>query len=161
GLLFGADTLLSEFDGFFEAITPAEIFRAAIIGDVALVFMTVAWIAASTADRRKEQREILPALPPERQSRQQPAGPGEPDLSLRNIWIVVAVAFPLGIAGLLTFANVPGLAASKAALEPGEWQSSSYFFITQVWAGLAIIALIYWYGFRWWLLLPMSLYLAI
>src|SRR5262249_42367937 len=39
--------------------------------------------------------------------------------------------------------------------------SSSYFFITQVWAGLAIIALIYWYGFRWWLLLPMSLYLAI
>jgi hypothetical protein len=30
-----------------------------------------------------------------------------------------------------------------------------------VWAGLTLLALIYWYGFRWWLMVPMSLYLLV
>lgn len=149
GLLFGAETLFSQYQGFFEAITPGEIVRAALIGDLALAVMTVAWIRASSDDLKKIRRSPEVAVE------------GEPNLSLRYIWIVVAIAFPLGIVGLLTFANVPGLPAIREALEPGEWQTSSYFFIVQVWAGLALLALIYWYGFRWWLLLPISLYLLI
>ena len=149
GLVFGAELLFSEYQGFFEAITPGEIVRAALLGDLALAVMTIAWIKASADDlkrlwHRPEARVV-----------------SAPDLSLRYIWVVVAIAFPLGIAGLLVYANVPGLSIVKDALEPGEWQTSNYFFIMQVWAGLALLALIYWYGFRWWLLLPMSLYLLI
>ena len=161
GLFFGADPLFSEYQGLFDVITPAEIVRASFIGDVALVFMTVAWIRASADDLRKVQRAALAAPRPGFELRPQSIGSGESDLSLRYIWIVVAIAFPLGVVGLLAFANVPGLAVAREALEPGEWQTSSYLFITQVWAGLALLALIYWYGFRWWLLLPMGFYLAI
>jgi oligosaccharide repeat unit polymerase len=149
GLLFGAETLFSQYQGYFEAVTHGEIVRAALLGDLALAVMTVAWIKASADDLKKIRRS--PELLAE----------GEPNLSLRYIWIVVAIAFPLGIIGLLMFANVPGLPSLRDALEPGEWQTSSYFFIMQVWAGLALLALIYWYGFRWWLLLPMSFYLLI
>jgi oligosaccharide repeat unit polymerase len=149
GLLFGAETLFSQYQGFFEAVTHGEIVRAALLGDLALAVMTVAWIKASADDLKKIRRS--PELLAE----------GEPNLSLRYIWIVVAITFPLGLVGLLMFANVPGLPSIRDALEPGEWQTSSYFFITQVWAGLALLALIYWYGFRWWLLLPFSVYLLI
>jgi hypothetical protein len=149
GLLFGAETLFSQYQGFFEAITHGEIVRAALLGDLALAIMTVAWIKASADDLKKIRRSPGSLVE------------GEPNLSLRYIWIVVAVAFPLGIVGLATFTNVPGLSVVRDAMEPGEWQTSSYFFIMQVWAGLALLALIYWYGFRWWLILPMSLYLML
>ncbi len=149
GLLFGAETLFSEFQGFIEPITLGEIVHAALLGDVALAVMTVAWIKASADDLKKIRRSPASLFE------------GKPNLSLPYIWTVVVVAFPLGVVGLLVFANVPGLTTIKDALEPGEWQTSSYFFITQVWAGLALLALIYWYGFRWWLVLPMSLYLLI
>lgn len=148
GLMFGAETLFSEYQGFIEAVTHGEIVRAALLGDLALVVMTAAWIKASVDDLKKHQRAPV-------------VEEGSANLSLRYIWAVVAVAFPLGIFGLLAFANVPGLSAIGEALEPGEWQTSNYFFIMQVWAGLALLALIYWYGFRWWLLVPMSVYLLI
>ena len=149
GLIFGADLLFSQYQGFFEVVTQGEIVRAALLGDLALAVMTIAWIKASADDLKKLRRS------PKSQVE------SEPDLSLRYIWIVVSITFPLGILGLLAFANVPGLSSVKEALEPGEWQTSSYFFIMQVWAGLALLALIYWYGFRWWLMLPMSLYLLL
>ncbi len=82
-----------------------------------------------------------------------------PNLSLKHIWSVVVIAFPLGIFGLWAFTNLPGMEGDR--FELGEWQTSSWFFITQVWAGLALLALIYWYGFRWWLMIPMSLYLLV
>src|SRR5262249_24340239 len=46
-------------------------------------------------------------------------------------------------------------------VELGEWQTSSWLFITQVWAGLSLLALIYWYGFKSWLITPMALYLFV
>src|SRR5438105_312880 len=149
GLLFGAETLFSEYMGLFEAVTHREIVRAALLGDLALAVMTVSWIKASSDDLLKTRRSSTAFVE------------SAPNLSLRYIWGVVAVAFPLGIVGLLLFANVPGLSVTKDALDPSEWQTSSYFFITQMWAGLALLALIYWYGFRWWLLLPISVYLLI
>jgi oligosaccharide repeat unit polymerase len=148
GLVLGADTLFSGFEGFMEPVSQHEITRAALLGDLVLLLMTAAWIKASRDDLTKMRRtEMRPT--------------NEPNLSVRYIWIVVSVAFPLGILGLLTFANVPGFSALKDALLQSEWQTSNYFFIMQVWAGLALLALIYWYGFRWWLLLPMTGYLLI
>ena len=97
GLCFGAETLFSEFQGFFEIVTPAEIARAALLGDLALAVMTIAWIKASADDLKKSRRSSESSLE------------GQPNLSLRYIWAVVAVAFPVGLFGLLVFANLPGL----------------------------------------------------
>src|SRR5262249_31983249 len=61
--------------------------------------------------------------------------------------------------GLAFLGNVPGL--DKPQIDLGEWQESSWFAVTMTWAGLALLALIYWYGLRWWLLAPMAIYLLI
>src|ERR1041384_3964123 len=75
GLLFGAETLFGQYQGFFEAVTHREIVRAALLGDLALAVMAVAWIKASADDLKKIRRS--PELLAE----------GEPNLSLRYIWI--------------------------------------------------------------------------
>ena len=146
GVAFGAPTLFSQYMLYFEPITHWEVARAAVYGDFALVMMTIAWIRASAVDKKKlQQSEVRKE--------------GNPNLSLRHIWSVVAVAFPLGIIGLWAFSNIPGM--EQSGLELGEWQTSSWLFITSVWTGLALLALMYWYGLRWWLMLPMGVYLFI
>src|SRR5215813_11036409 len=147
GLILGAPTLFTEWGLYFDPVKPEEIVRAAVLADVALAVMTIAWIRASIDHHKRLLRR--PDL----------LAPREPNLKLSHIWSVVAVSFPLGVFGLWAFTTLPGV--SKDALELGEWQTSSWFFITQIWAGLALLALIYWYGFRWWLLIPMGLYLLI
>jgi hypothetical protein len=147
GILFGAATLFSSLPWFFEAIRIEEIIRAAIYGDIALLSMTVAWIRASIVDKRKVLKS--PHLAKE----------ALPNLSLRHIWTVVVVVFPIGLFGLYAFSSIPGFEGDR--IELGEWQTSSWLSITSAWAGLALLALIYWYGFRWWLSGLMSLYLLI
>jgi hypothetical protein len=147
GLTLGAPTLLSQYMLYFEPVTHEEIVRGALMGDIALVVMTIAWMKASRDDIAKVR------------SKHDLLSKNVPNLSLKHIWSVVAIAFPLGLLGLWAFTNLPGIEGERVEL--GEWQTSSWFFITQVWAGLALLALIYWYGFRWWLMLPMSLYLFI
>jgi hypothetical protein len=147
GLTLGAPTLLSQYMLYFEPVTHSEIVKAAFMGEIALVVMTIAWLKASRDDLAKVRAH------PELLSR------NLPNLSLKHIWSVVAIAFPLGLFGLWAFTNLPGVESERVEL--GEWQTSSWFFITQVWAGLALLALIYWYGFRWWLMVPMSLYLLV
>jgi hypothetical protein len=147
GLSFGAATLLSQYMLFFEPVTHKEIMRAALLGDFALVVMTVAWMKASRDDLKKLRQHSASV------------SKSLPNLSLKHIWSVVVIAFPLGLFGLWAFTNLPGIESERVEL--GEWQSSSWFFITQVWAGLTLLALIYWYGFRWWLMMPMSLYLLV
>ncbi|HJQ69081.1 MAG TPA: O-antigen polysaccharide polymerase Wzy [Blastocatellia bacterium] len=145
GLTFGSQTMLSQYMWFFEPIREDEIVRAAILGDVALIVMTFAWIKASRDDLKRAHR------------RHDPSAEAKPNLSLKHIWSVVVIAFPLGLFGLWAFTNLPGMEGERVEL--GEWQTSNWFFITQVWAGLSLLALIYWYGFRWWLMTPMGLYL--
>ena len=147
GLSLGAPTLLSQYMLYFEPVTHTEIVRAALMGDVAIVIMTIAWLRASRDDLARLRAH--PGL----------LSKNLPNLSLKHIWSVVAIAFPLGLFGLYAFTNLPGVEGDRVEL--GEWQTSSWFFITQVWAGLTLLALIYWYGFRWWLMVPMSLYLLV
>ena len=146
-IMAGAETLFTRWGGIFEPVTEAEIVRAAFLADVVLAIMTVAWIRASQTDLKDIAK--------------QPAdtGRGQQTLSLRYIWIVVAIAFPIGVVGVALIGNVPGF--EKPDIDFGEWQESSWLFITTAWAGLSLLALIYWYGFRWWLVLPMGMYLFI
>jgi hypothetical protein len=147
GLLFGAATLFSSLPWFFEAIRIEEIIRAAIYGDIALLTMTIAWIRASAVDKRRVLKS--PHLAEE----------APPNLSLRHIWTIVSIVLPFGLFGFYAYSILPGFEGERVEL--GEWQTSSWLFITQAWLGLALLALIYWYGFRWWLSTLMSLYLLI
>ena len=147
GIAFGAPTLFSEYLMFFDPIRENEIVRAGLVGDLALGVMTIAWIKASLDDKEKASKRLQ--ISPSAQA----------NLRLRHIWTVVAVSFPLGLFGLWAYISLPGLESERVNL--GEWQASSWFFITQVWAGLGLLALIYWYGFKWWLVSPMTLYLLV
>ena len=59
--------------------------RAVILGDVALIVMTIAWIKASRDEIKSVRKR--PELLTE----------GGSNLSLKHIWSVVAIAFPLGV----------------------------------------------------------------
>jgi hypothetical protein len=145
GVSFGAPTMFSQYMMFFEPVTLDEMVRAGLIGDASLIAMTIGWMRASVVDLRQTKK-----LPHQTESNPK-------HLKLRHIWTVVVVIFPLGLWGLWAFSSLPGLESGRS--EFGEWQGSSWLLITQVWSGLALLALIYWYGFRWWLASPMFLYL--
>lgn len=146
-ILAGAETLFSQLPGFWEPVSEVEIVRATVLADLTLIIMTIAWIRASVVDNEKHQNQP-------RQNNTQPI-----TLSLQHIWRVALLALPIGIVGLFLLGNIPGL--ERPEIDLGEWQESSWPLITMTWAGLALLALIYWYGFRWWLLTPTLIYLAI
>ncbi|MEW6125928.1 MAG: O-antigen polysaccharide polymerase Wzy [Acidobacteriota bacterium] len=159
-ILVGAETLFSRWSPFFDSVTPEEILRAVFFADAALVAMTIAWIQVSFADLKTQERKLLkekfttPPLSATVKEEKQPV-----TLSARYIWGVVAIAFPIGVVSLIMLGNIPGV--EKTQLDLGEWQESSWLAVTMTWAGLSLLALIYWYGFRWWLLGAMSVYLLI
>jgi hypothetical protein len=147
GIAFGAETLFSSLAWIFEPVRLEEIIRASVFGDIALVSMTIASIRASVTDKRLTLKSG------------EPASDDQGNLSLRHIWATVCVVFPFGIFGLYAFSFIPGYEGER--IELGEWQTSSWLFITQVWTGLGLLALIYWYGFRWILATLISLYLLL
>jgi hypothetical protein len=142
----GAETLFAVWGGIFEPVTEAEIARAALFADLTLVVMTAAWIRASMVDRR-----LAAAVRTDEEPRQ--------TLSLKHIWSVAAIAFPLGIVGLVMLGRLPGI--EPVQLELGDWTRSSWVAVTITWAGLSLLGLIYWYGFKWWLSVPMAAYLLV
>lgn len=146
-VMAGAETLFNRWGGVFEPVTEGELVRAAFVADVALVTMTVACMLASRVDKKRTGR---PAEKP---------ADSHSTLSLRHIWTVVGVAFPIGVLAVAVIGTVPGF--ERPEIDFGEWQESSWIAITTTWAGLSLLALIYWYGFRWWLVVPMGAYLFI
>lgn len=144
-ILAGAETLFTKWGILYEPVTEAELARATFLADLVLIIMTVAWITASVRDERKSKQNHRRLESP------------SVTLSLRHIWTVAAVAFPIGVIGIAILGNIPGL--ERPEIDLGEWQESSWLLITTTWAGLSLLALIYWYGFRWWLITPMVIYL--
>jgi len=151
GLSFDAQTMFTKWaeSGVFLPVTDSEIIRAVIIADVALVVMTICWIKAAVDASRHSSTELTA------DSRV---------ISIKYIKWIAVIALPLGIFGVALFADIPGiieggLANTRIAL--GAWETSSWLFIMVTWPGLVILALIYWYGFRWWLSIAISLYLLL
>ncbi|GAC1446601.1 MAG: hypothetical protein NVSMB56_06830 [Pyrinomonadaceae bacterium] len=145
-LSFGAPPLFTNWGAAFLPVTTEEIIRAAVIADIALMVMTWAWIKAAIDDRKRASRFLNK---PKK----------SPILSFNYIAIISSVAIPVGLISLLAFTYVP--IVENLQLSLGEWESSSWVLITQTWIGLSLLVLIYWSGFKWYLVLPMSLYLAI
>src|SRR5262245_43648936 len=79
-ILSGAETLFSNTVGFFEAVTEVEIVRAALLADITLLIMTVAWIRAAMVDGK------------EMAARSQRSITNRANLSLGHIWRVSAIA---------------------------------------------------------------------
>jgi hypothetical protein len=146
-LASGSLTLWSGNRFVFEPVTHAEITRAAVLGDIALVAMTLAWLHVSAADYRKNGPLALAKT----------TGPAT--LSLRHIQAVTAVALPVGLVGMLFLSELPG--DISGGLDFGAWAGSTWVTMTQTWFGLSLLALIYWYGFRRRLTLPLVFYLLV
>ena len=145
-VMSGAATLFSGYEFLFESVKAEELIRAALLADLALFIMTVGWVRASIVDNKIKNSAV--DLPESETT----------TLSRRHIWTVVAFAFPVGLLGFMLIGNIPGYSNQ---IDLGDWQESSWISITMTWAGLALLALIYSYGFRWWLTSPMAIYLAL
>lgn len=145
GLQSGSPTLFQD-SGSFETVQHFEIVRASLWADAVLLVMTLAWLWASARDLKQEKKL--------REGRDR-----EYSRSLSYMRSVPLIVFPIGLLGLWAYAYLPGIGGGRVDL--GEWQTSSWLFITQTWAGLALLALIYRYGFKWQLTLPMALYLLL
>jgi hypothetical protein len=150
-LSFDTQTLFSRWVqyGLYQPVTDGEIIRAVIVADVALVVMTLCWIKAAVDAARQKAGISLRTYRV---------------LSVKYMKWVTAVALPLGIVSIALFASIPGVREAglgNTRVGLGAWEKSSWLFIMVTWPGLVILALIYWYGFRWWLNVAISLYLLL
>ena len=134
-ILGGAITLFSGLAT--SAVTHSEISRAVIVADLGLVAMTGAWILAA-------QRPTKPTSHPR-------------VLQLGIIQAVSAMAIPIGCIAMMLWSRLPGWTPQEIR---GQWATSNWFVIAQTWAGLSLLALIYWYGFKPVLTISMGIYLA-
>lgn len=141
-LEFGAATLFSDMGPLYEPVTRNEIARAAMVADGALLVMTCGWIRASRFDRRRYGS--LPRTGGRRRT-----------LQRGHVLAIAAVTLVAGLLSWAAIAAVPGLGGDRVAFL-GEWQTSAWLIVATAWPGCALLALMYWYGFRWWLLAPMA-----
>jgi hypothetical protein len=133
GLANGAIPLYAN-SGWFEAVMPSEIIRAALYADLAFWSMTAVWVfVKGTADVMEGA-----APPPTRFYMQ---------LDPRILRPVLGVAFVMGIVGLRVAADVPGIPTYEGFDQSSAWTFSSYILILPGWFGLAVLGYIYYYGF--------------
>ena len=144
-ILTGAPTLFSTWGYGYDGVGQDEIARAVLMADLTLAAMIVGWIIASRSYAKAIEDGMRPRSRP---------------LNVSFIWLVVVIGLAVGLAGILYLSKLPGSTPNEA-VDLGDWQESSWLSITQTWPGLCLLALIYWYGFRWWLLSPMAVYLAL
>jgi oligosaccharide repeat unit polymerase len=142
----GSPTLFSDWPGTLP-LTDQEIARAGLLADLALVGMTFGLMLSSHRDHNKAIRSAAVAKTTGAM------------LSIRVVQWVSAVTFPIGILSLLIAGAVPN--ADNMTVNLGEWGTSSWTMITQFWPILAILALIYLYGFRWRLTVPLGIFLVL
>lgn len=137
GLFGGAPTLFTDWGDFFDPVEPWEIQRAALLADLALVAITAATVLAA--------RNVVDA-PPRLPSRR---------LSPRLVWIVGLTALVPGLWAMTLYA--PGSSPTEGVtFDPLVAASdSSYVQILPAWPSLVLLMLIYLYGFRPALVLPM------
>lgn len=145
-LLVGAQTLFTNWRGQYDPVTYPEIITATLLADLIIFLMTLAWIKAHRDDARKTAVALRKVW-------------HKGGLSSRYIWYVVLVVFPIGFVALLLLTRLPVLGEPRVDL--GEWSTSTWALTIQTWCGLALLMLIYRYGFRLVLLAPMAIYLMI
>jgi oligosaccharide repeat unit polymerase len=137
----GSPPLFTNWPGAIPVST-REFAWAGLLGDVALFSMTFGLILSSGRDRRKVLVEYFRPT----------ASPAM--LSEQVVRIISAVVLPIGTVVLLIVGALPGTEHMTADF--GDWATSSWPMIMQFWPVLALLALVYLYGFRWKLIVPLS-----
>jgi len=99
--------------------------------------------------RRDQRRNVIPSLS-EWSSRL---------LSERVLLAVSAIAFPIGIIAVLAAGRLP--IGENLNIDLGQWSTSSWVVVTQIWPILVLLGLIYYYGFRRILVIPTLMLLAL
>jgi len=150
-VLAGSNTLFTAWRPGIVPISEAEVAWAVNLADLALISMTAAWIKAA-ADHRRRHTSTLGVAP---------RPPRSAMLSQKVIQYVGAVAFPIGLAALASFAYLPSAGDNASTVDLGSWNYSSWTVITQSWSGLVLLSLIYYYGFRKVFVIPLYVYLLI
>jgi hypothetical protein len=143
-VLVGAHTLFSNWQA--PGIVPIrieEIAYALFTADFGLVGMTIGMVAAGRVIQKEDH------FPP----------PNAHPISARAVHWVSGIAIPVGIFGLIAAGAVPQLVAYR--LEAGIWEASSWPMAIMSWTGLGLLILVYWYGFRLRLMVPLAAYLMI
>jgi oligosaccharide repeat unit polymerase len=139
----GVEGLFTSLGPRYEPVHAFELSRAAILADVALIVMTIAWVRVSITDFKKHGR-----LPQSKDV--------SPNLSLQHVWRVLVFTFPIGIFGLFSYAYVPIVGNSDYINASTTWLTN-----TQTWLGIGLVALIYCYGFKFSLTSLMCVYLLV
>jgi hypothetical protein len=143
----GAHTLFTDWGTFYLPVTTEEIRRALVLADVTLVGVTLGSLYGAIRGSRR-----ISSKPP---STYRP-------ISGTLLRLVSAGSILIGSWAVLSLATIPGVQQTgRASFAQEGALSSSYITVTFAWAGLGLLALIYYYGFRWWLVVPMSSYLVI
>jgi hypothetical protein len=151
-ILAGSPTLFTAWGPGVIPLSDAEIAWAVNLADLALLSMTAAWIKVASNERPMSAER--PTI-------------GRPDssvamLSPKVIRYVGAIALPIGLVALFYFAYVPTVGNyGSGRIDLGDWNSSSWLMITQGWAGLTLLSLIYYQGFRRLYVAPLCIYLMI
>lgn len=144
-ILAGQPTLFSDWPGRrYDGVSIDEICHAILVFDAALVLMTLGWLRAAADDLAAESTRRAAAAPIYR-------------LWPPHVWRVAAVTFPIGLAFLVLLRGV----GTDSGAGGGGWEQSTWLVLPKAWAGLSLVCLIYCYGFRPWLTVPMGLYLAV
>ncbi len=141
----GAPTLFASWGPQFLPVTHREIQRASFVALTALVIMTIVWLYLAHQDQRRPD----PSVDEERYR----------PFSKRLMWMVVSITLPVGIVALLLFRG-PMLSGGPT-LSLGAWSGSSYLMSMYQWSGISLLALVFYYGFRRIILIPLLLYLFI
>jgi oligosaccharide repeat unit polymerase len=144
-VLSGSETLFSDWPGALP-VSDQEVAHAGLFADMALVGMTVGLLLSSQRDRKKKIGSFS-------------VGETSATLSTSIVRRVSAMAFPIGIVSLLVGGAVPS--AANMAVNFGQWDTSSWLMITQFWPILVLLALIYLYGVRWMLTIPLGMLLLL
>jgi oligosaccharide repeat unit polymerase len=141
----GSPTLFSHWRRALR-VTEDEIAWAGVLSDLAFLSIVAAFVLCSRRELRRSASRLV-------------AEWNSPLLSERVILAVSAVAFPIGLIALFAFGNIPG--SQKLNVDVGQWSTSSWTVVTQIWPVLALLGLIYYYGFRRVLVIPTLVLLAL
>jgi hypothetical protein len=150
--LAGSPTLFTAWGPGVIPLSDAEIAWAVNLADLALLSMTAGWITVAGNEHR------MSAL----RTTIRRADSSVAMLSPKVIRNVGAIAFPIGLVALIFFAYVPTVGNyGLGRIDLEEWNSSSWLMIAQGWAGLVLLSVIYYYGFRKRYVAPSCIYLII
>jgi hypothetical protein len=139
-------------------LTEEELARALLLADVFLISFVLGMLTLRAPEPQTE--DVEPASEVSKEGNY--PGP-EPEvrygswaaLNDRYILPVVLIAMPIGLLTFARFAYIPGSQRSDAIA------TTAYSTLPVTWPGLLLMILIYRFGFRLMLLVPMSLYLSI